>query len=217
MSSKEKHIPALRFHWLTRYYDRLVAFTMQDEKFKRSVLKYADIQSHQKVLDFGVGTATLSILAKLEFPTLDLTGLDVDEKVLKIAAENVEKAGVKLDLLRYDGVEIPFDDGSLDTIISSLVFHHLQPEQKSKALSEIFRVLKPGGTLVIADWHRPSTIFHAAGFFFVRVLDGFSNTYDHAKGNLPQIMEMAAFKEVELKAKYNSILGTVGVFSAKKN
>ncbi len=217
MSSKEKHIPALRFHWLTRYYDRLVAFTMQDEKFKRSVLKYADIQSHQKVLDFGVGTATLSILAKLEFPTLDLTGLDVDEKVLKIAAENVEKAGVKLDLLRYDGVEIPFDDGSLDTIISSLVFHHLQPEQKSKALSEIFRVLKPGGTLVIADWHRPSTIFHAAGFFFVRVLDGFSNTYDHAKGNLPQFMEMAAFKEVELKAKYNSILGTVGVFRAKKN
>jgi len=59
---KKEFIPALRYSWLTKIYNPVVAFTMPELKFKSELIKQANIVTNHKVLDFGVGTATLSLL-----------------------------------------------------------------------------------------------------------------------------------------------------------
>lgn len=85
---QQKYIPALRYNWLTKIYNPVVAFTLPELKFKSALIKQASILPHHKVLDFGIGTATLSLLLSKKQPDCYIEGVDVDEKVLKIAKED---------------------------------------------------------------------------------------------------------------------------------
>lgn len=62
--SKTKYIPALRFKWLTPLYDFFLGITMPERKIKFALIEAAEISSRMKVLDFGCGTATLTIMIK---------------------------------------------------------------------------------------------------------------------------------------------------------
>lgn len=55
-------IPALRFRWLTQFYDPLIAATLREEKFKKRLAEQAQIKPGHRVLDLGCGTATLMII-----------------------------------------------------------------------------------------------------------------------------------------------------------
>ena len=51
------YVPALRFHWLTRFYDPLVRVTLKDERFKALLVAQAAVREGDRVLDLGCGTA----------------------------------------------------------------------------------------------------------------------------------------------------------------
>lgn len=211
-----KHIPALRFNWLTGLYDSMVGLTMPECRFKTALLNQANIQPFNHVLDFGVGTATLSLLAKQMYPKAYVTGVDVDEKVLAIAKRKLERADADITLQHYDGKTLPFSDSSFDRIISSLVFHHLLPEQKLACLKELHRVLKEGGELHIADWGKAANIIMRLLFYPVQILDGFQNTADNVSGCLPSFIEQAGLGEIMITKSYNTLFGTLSLISAKK-
>ena len=59
-----KYIPALRFKWLTPLYDFLINITMPERKIKQALIEAANIPAGINVLDFGCGTATLTIMVK---------------------------------------------------------------------------------------------------------------------------------------------------------
>src|SRR3990172_2192246 len=158
MSTTNSYVPALRFHWLTDYYDWVISTFLPEKKFKTQLLRQAEIKSGYNILDFGTGTATLSILAKQMYPDITITGIDVDSHILAIADKKIQKANVSVDLSDYDGTVLPYSDASFDRVISSLVFHNINRKQKLNALSEIRRVLKSTGELHIADWGKPSNI-----------------------------------------------------------
>ena len=68
-----KYIPALRFKWLTPLYDFFLSITMPEKKIKLALIEAASIPAGIKVLDFGCGTATLTIMVKEMYPEAKVT------------------------------------------------------------------------------------------------------------------------------------------------
>lgn len=211
-----KYIPALKYEWLTRFYNPLIRVTMPEKEFKTELVRQANIKENHRVLDFGVGTATLSLMIKDTNPSSEVNGVDVDEKVLAIALKKIKKARSMIFITKYDGVKLPYSDSCFDRVLTSLVFHHLTAKQKHNSLVEIKRVLKPNGELHIADWGKASSVLMRSLFFFVQILDGFKTTNDNVKGLLPAYIEIAGFKKVEIKKNYSTIFGTLTLYKAVK-
>lgn len=214
--AEQNFIPALRFHWLTNAYDKLVGLTMPEKEFKNNLLAEAHIHTGDKVLDFGVGTGTLSLMAYAQQPNAIYFGVDVDSHILKIAGEKIKEAKAQITLQLYDGAALPFADNSFDRVLSSLVFHHLSRKQKANALKEIYRVLKPGGELHIADWGKAANGMMRTLFYLVQLLDGFENTSDNVDGKLPTIICFAGFNDIVVKQKINTVYGTLELLKAIK-
>jgi ubiquinone/menaquinone biosynthesis C-methylase UbiE len=128
---------------------------MRESTFKRTLVEQANIKNGYRLLDLGCGTATLTILIKKAHPGTEVTGLDGDPKILGIARAKVAKEGLGIFLDTGMSFELPYPDSSFDRVVSSLVFHHLTTENKARTFKDIFKVLKPGGELHVADFGKP--------------------------------------------------------------
>ena len=90
----------------------------------------------------------------------------------------------------------------------------MQPETKVRALEECRRVLTGDGRLHIADFGRPRDPLMRAAFLVVQLLDGFSNTRDHAGGRLPEMIEGAGFRGVRSTARFRTMYGAIELLEA---
>jgi arsenite methyltransferase len=115
-------------------------------------VRYAFLQQGETVLDIGSGGGIDSILAARRVgPTGRAIGLDMVETMIDRARANAAEAGVDgwTEFLHGEMEEIPLPDGSVDVVISNGVLN--LSARKSRALAEIFRVLKQGGRISLAD------------------------------------------------------------------
>jgi SAM-dependent methyltransferase len=209
-------IPALKFSWLTRFFDPFLRITMPEREIKSVLIKQLNIKKSDNILDFGCGTATLTIMTKEMHPDAFVYGVDVDSKVLEIAKEKVNKRNLDIHLDIYDGTVLPYKDGTFDKVMTSLVFHHLKRNQKVNALNEIHRVLKHGGELHIVDFGKANNRVMAAVSFIPRLIDGLENTSDNVNGLIPVLMNEAGFMNVIENRKTITIFGSLSYYSAKK-
>lgn len=212
---KDNFIPALSFDLLTPLYDPVVALTTGEKTFKRELVRQVDLRPAQRVLDLGCGTATLTIALKESCPQAKVFGLDGDRKILGFARRKSEKANAKIVLSVGLSNEMPYRNGYFDRMVSSLFFHHLTPENKRKTLAEIRRVLKPGGTLHVADWGKAANPLMKLMSLPVQWLDG-ATTKDSYQGKLPQLMAEAGFEKVVETVSFNSLFGTIRLHKAEK-
>ncbi len=211
-----KYIPALRFKWLTPLYDFLINITMPEKKIKQTLIEAANIPAGAKVLDFGCGTATLTIMVKEMCPGAKVTGIDVDSEILERATQKVKGKKLDIFLLNYDGKHLPFLRNAFDRVISCQVFHHLDTDTKQNMLAEMFRVLNKDGQLLIADFGRSKSWIQRTLFNIIRGLDGFKSTDANAKGLLPDMISDAGFENVAIKNRFRTVFGEVQIISAEK-
>ena len=215
MSSNLPHrdfVPALRFAFLTPWYDRLVSLTVREDRMKSSLLTLADVVPGERVLDLGCGTGTLLLRLASRVPGARIAGVDADPAMLRQAQAKATAAGISLNLAPAWADALPFADGSFDVVLSSLFFHHLQPNDKRRSLREVLRVLRPGGRVLIADFSRPASWVGRAAFHLVRLLDGYANTRDHAEGRLPELMRDAGFVDVSTLHSLGVPVGRIGLY-----
>ncbi len=87
---------------------------------------------------------------------------------------------------------------------------------KQRTAETMYRVLRAGGSIHIADWGKPENGLMALAFYGIQLLDGFKNTDDNRKGLLPQIFEDAGFADVVAPQSISTMFGTMTLYSGKK-
>ncbi|HKA88213.1 MAG TPA: class I SAM-dependent methyltransferase [Haliangiales bacterium] len=146
-----KFLPAAGLDLFLPLYDPLTRL-MGFDRPRRALLEQAALAPGFRVLDVGCGTGTLAILATKLHPAVEIVGLDPDPKALARARRKAERAGVSLQLDQGFAGSLAYRDASFDRVLSSMMFHHLEVEEKDGMLREIARVLKPGGRLELLDF-----------------------------------------------------------------
>lgn len=216
METNTTYIPALKYNWLTKFYDFLIQAFLKEKSWKTFLIQSFSNKSPQAILDIGTGTATLSIMMKQTYPQAKITGLDGDEKILAIARGKVQQQKLNIDLIQGMSYQLPFHDNHFDVITSSLMLHHLRDEDKVRTFKEVLRVLKPGGEFCIADWGKPDTTSSRLLFYWVQFLDGFETTSSSVKGLLPKFLSTSGFATVNELKKYKTIGGSISIYKARK-
>ncbi len=126
-----------------------------DKVWRRKTAKAVAKYHPKTILDLATGTADLAILLAKHNPQAHIIGMDISEKMLEIGKEKVAKKGLanQIELCIGDAAALPFDDNTFDAV--TVAFGVRNFEDLNKGLSEIHRVLKPGGQAVILEFSMP--------------------------------------------------------------
>ncbi len=208
------YIPAAGHPWLTPLYDPLQRWLMREATIKGRLIERAQIGPGQRVLDLGCGTGTLALAIKQRQPAAHVVGLDIDPRVLTRARGKAARAGARVALTRGTAVALPYTDAAFDHVVSSLVLHHLTTAAKRRALSEAYRVLRPGGAVLIADFGRPHTLYTLMVSLVVR---RFEEAAANIAGALPALLRAAGFERVRETERYTTPFGTVILYEGHKS
>ena len=125
---------------------------------KKAVREIADVDKPIKILDVACGTADFTIeIAQKATPGSKVTGVDISEGMMAIGREKIKKACLSAELSAADCEALPYQDNTFDRI--SVGFGVRNFEHLEIGLREMFRVLVPGGKLVILELSVPSNSF----------------------------------------------------------
>ena len=160
-------------------YDLMVWFITRgrENALREEMLRLARLQQGESVLDVGCGTGSLAVAAKRKVgPAGAVYGVDASPEMIARANKKARKAGVEVTFKNAFAQSLPFQDGTFDAVLSTVMLHHLpRPARKELAL-EIRRVLRPGGRLLVID-------FGAADKGKKSFLDHFHRRHGHVEFN----------------------------------
>jgi ubiquinone/menaquinone biosynthesis C-methylase UbiE len=163
---RHDYLPAAGLHMLLPVYD-LLTRVLGSARVYDAVTGRPELTGARRVLEIGCGTGNLIQRVRKAHPSAQLTGLDPDPRALDIARR---KAGSVPGLVFDQGYaqELPYADGAFDRVLSSMMLHHLDDPAKAAAVAEVFRVLEPGGMVLVADIRASdetiTRLLHDAGF-----------------------------------------------------
>lgn len=125
-----------------------------DTLWRKKLIAELDEDRHQLVLDVATGTADVAIQTILRTGAKHVTGVDLSEGMLAYGRKKVTAAGLedRIKLEQGDSENLPYADESFDAV--TVAFGVRNFENLEKGLSEMRRVLKPGGKLVILEFSR---------------------------------------------------------------
>lgn len=107
-------------------------------------------QRKVQVLDLACGTGRFMGQVMSAMPKLKLSGLDLSPNYAAAARANVSK-WPHVDVIEGAAEALPFEDESFDHLVCIYLFHELPPRVRPQVIAEAARVLKPGGTFIVAD------------------------------------------------------------------
>ena len=108
-------------------------------------------KSRPRVLDVGCGTGRFLKQLAAAFPQARLYGVDLSPYYLRRAHAVVGADAAELSLVAENAEALPFPDGYFDAVSCVFLFHELPKRARRKVMSEMARVVRPGGTVVVCD------------------------------------------------------------------
>jgi len=193
------------------YYDFTVNFLTlgKARALRKMTVEQALIKPGDSVLDVGCGTGEVTLLAKTRAKEGKAYGIDPAPEMITVARTKAARKKLEVDF-RVGVIEaLPFADSSIDVVTSSLMMHHLPEELKVRGLAEIYRVLKPGGGLLIADFMRPT------GSFLNHLFIAFTRHQGLKSGieDLQKLLKTAGFSQI---TQLNETILLIGFVRAVK-
>ena len=163
-----------------------------NEIWNREAVIKAVLGSPGKILDLGSGTGSTTIMLKQAFPAAEVIGLDLSPQMLTISEYKAKQA--QLDIKWVHGIAemTKFADGEFDVVTASLLFHETPTAVAQAVLNEAYRLLKPGGQIIILDGHQ-KTLRNATWLSNI-----FEEPYirEYAAGSVDAWMGKAGFSRV---------------------
>ncbi len=141
-------------HW-ARWYDLCVAVASlgHGPALRRQTVALAGIRPGDRVLDVGCGTGDLTLAAAAQAgPSGEVVGSDASPEMIQVARRKAAGRGLPVRFELAPVEALPFPDGYFDVALSSLMLHHLPGQLKQDGLAQVYRVLKPGGRLLVVDF-----------------------------------------------------------------
>lgn len=199
-----------------REYDRLASdyetrWAFYINRSVQETVKWVKLKPRDKILDIGCGTGALLQHIATAFPTVDLNGIDFSREMLQIAKNNL---GPRATLQVANAEKLPFKSHQFDAVLSISSFHYWRNPEK--CLTEIIRVLKPSGQLVITDW--------CHDFIACRVFDFFLQAFNRAhfktygKQELKFLLSSMGFKAIRIDSyKINWLWGLMSASACQSS
>jgi demethylmenaquinone methyltransferase/2-methoxy-6-polyprenyl-1,4-benzoquinol methylase len=166
-SLSKKEQVAKMFDTISGNYDslnRVISFGI-DVKWRKKVLQMVAKTNPVNILDIATGTGDLAILMA-QTKAQKIIGLDISSGMLEIGAKKIEEKNLSqtIEMVLGDSENMPFEDHFFDAI--TVAFGVRNFEHLEKGLSEILRVLKPGGIFVILETSVPDKTPYRQGYNF---------------------------------------------------
>ncbi len=145
-------------HWASHYdiFSGLFGLGTNSSNSRR-VIELANVKPGDRVLDVGCGTGSLTLTAQsYAGPSGKVYGIDAAPEMIEVAKKKASRSGLEV-VFEVGLIEkLAFPDATFDIVFSRLAIHHVPDDLKRTGFSEILRVLKPGGHLLIADFIPPT-------------------------------------------------------------
>ena len=141
----------------------------RQERILHATLVAAEVSLGARLVDVGCGTGKLAIAAaRLVGLNGEATGIDATSEMIQLAKARGAAEGSSARFRLAVAESLPIETASVDAVTSSYFFHHLPSDLKPVAMREMWRILKPGGRLVITDYGRPRSLLGFAASFPMR-------------------------------------------------
>lgn len=126
-----------------------------DVGWRKKALGYLKELQPKKMLDVATGTADVAIMASALLKPNLIVGIDISDGMLEIGRKKIAKLRLQntIELLNGDSETINFENDSFDAVTVAFGVRNFQ--NLEKGIAEIFRVLRPGGKLVVLEFSKP--------------------------------------------------------------
>lgn len=210
------YTPALGSHELTADYDRVIGVMTRERRWRARMLNALAPEAGETIVDLGAGTGSFALLVKEACPETRFVAVDPDPEVRAIAEAKCAGHAVEFVTAMGDAPLPAVPDGSADKVTCSLVLHQCPMAAKTGILANAFRLLRPGGRLLISDYGMQRSLLMHMLFKQVRALDGYENTRANKDGMIPMLMEKAGFSRVEELHVTPTPTGSISLYSGWK-
>lgn len=144
-----------------------------DKAWRKKVVKLAAQGDPKRILDVATGTADLAIALKKTQPE-KIIGIDISAGMLAVGREKIARKGMSelITLEQADSENLPFEDNSFEVV--TVAFGVRNFENLQAGLKEMWRVLKPGGKLLVLEFSQPQSFpfKQLYNFYFKNILPG---------------------------------------------
>lgn len=174
-------------------YDPITQYVLPPgETWVRESLAKAIKGEPRRLLDLGCGTGTTTLMLKHRFPNAEVIGLDLSPQMLVMADYKAREAGLDVAFRHGNAMATGLPAASFDVVCATLLFHETPPAVAKTILSEAFRLLSPGGQVLVLDGNQRT----------LRATDWLSNIFeepfirDYSQGNVDAWLGFAGFEKV---------------------
>lgn len=194
----------MTFGWVAPIYEWYCPKLGLGPEFRAATMRLAALQAGEWMLEVGCGTGVLTRLAAEAVGARgQAVGIDAAPGMIAVARRNAAAVGSG-GQFRLAAIEVlPFPDASFDVVLASLMLHHLPPTAKAAGLSEVRRVLRPGGRLVVADLDRPANRLWWLLFWPLLLMP---MTASNLRGEIPDFLRRAGFAAVRAEGRWMGLL-----------
>ena len=217
---------AFRYDFLNRFLSAGI-----DIGWRKKAIKLLLPVKPERILDVATGTGDFALTSYEILKPAKITGIDISEGMLELGRKKIAKAGLDthIELLNGDSEAILFEDNSFDAV--TVAFGVRNFENLEQGLSEIKRVLKPGGRLIVLECTKPSmpVVKQFYNFYmkFItpkigKIIAKNNDAYQYLNDSVLQFPEKESFIHILNEAKYRNTfyktltLGICTIYCAQK-